>query len=63
MSLEGQQYQHDRFLANKGNASASNDPQQIKSDLTEMLIRGAQVAVKGREAGLGLDETFEHLTR
>jgi len=61
MSLEDQQFQHDMFQANKNNSSGSNDPQQIKNDLTELLITGAKVAAKGRENGLTLDETVNSL--
>ncbi len=63
MSLEEQQFQHDMFQANKSNYSSSNDPQQIKSDLTELLINGAKAAAMGKEAGLTLDETIDHLSQ
>ena len=64
MSLEDQQFQHDQFQANKSNISASNDPAQIKHDANEMLIRGAQVLLEGRQAGLSDEETMDyHLRR
>lgn len=60
MSLEDQQFQHDRFQANKSNISASNDPAQLKHDMNEMLIKGAQMMVQGKNAGLNHEETMDY---
>ncbi len=52
MSLEENQRQHLQTQAMFKNSSSSNDPEQMKADLNEMLIRGAGIMGNARELGL-----------
>ena len=63
MSLESIQSLHNGHIANAGNISASNDPQQQPHDANELLIKGASAAAAGRELGLSEEETLAAVSR
>ena len=63
MSLESNQSFHNSHIANAGNISASNDPQQQPNDANELLIKGASAAAAGRELGLSEEETLAAVSR
>ena len=63
MSLESIQSLHNSHIANAGNISASNDPQQQPNDANELLIKGASAAAAGRELGLSEEETLAAVSR
>ena len=63
MSLESIQSFHNSHIANAGNISASNDPQQQPNDANELLIKGASAAAAGRELGLSEEETLAAVSR
>ena len=63
MSLESIQSLHNSHIANAGNISASNDPQQQPHDANELLIKGASAAAAGRELGLSEEETLAAVSR
>ena len=63
MSLESNQSLHNSFIANAGNISGSNDPQQKPNDANELLIKGASAAAAGRELGLSEEETLAAVSR
>ena len=63
MSLENIQALHNSHIANAGNISASNDPQQQPNDANELLIKGASAAAAGRELGLSEEETLAAVSR
>lgn len=59
MPLEQRQSVHNSVLAESKNYSGSNDLQQIKHDMNETLIRGAELLDAGRSAGLNDDQTLQ----
>lgn len=63
MSLEQNQELHNAFISNSHNVSGSNDPQQIPNDITEQLIKGAQVAARGQELGYTVEETIDQILK
>lgn len=63
MSLEQNQELHNAFISNSHNISGSNDPKQIPNDITEQLIRGAQVAARGKELGYTTEETIDQILK
>ena len=63
MSLEFLQGRVNEQLAQLGNTSASNDPNQWKHDQNELLIKGAGAAAAGREIGLSEEETLAAVSR
>ena len=62
MNLETNQAEHQYFASQARNVSASNDAQQMKHDMNEMLIKGAEVAAKGRSNGWSDDLTVAIIT-
>ena len=63
MSLEFLQGRVNEQLAQLGNTSASNDPNQWKHDQNELLIKGAGAAAAGIEIGLSEEETLAAVSR
>lgn len=59
MPLEANQSLHNTFNAASRNISGSNDLAQMKHDMNEQLIRGAEMMNAGRSAGLNDDQTLQ----
>ena len=62
-ALEQGQNLQDSILSMKGNISSSNDPGQLKQDMNDLLIRGAEGIGAGRLVGMEDTETLELLDR
>ena len=49
---------NNRRIVTTGNITASNDPAQLKHDLNEQLIKGAEVLAAGDLLGMPKDEAL-----
>ena len=63
MSLENNQELHNEIISAMGNNAASNDPQQMKMNMNNNLIKAAEHLAAGRQLGLEDDVTLQLVAR